>query len=521
MLRRLAERAYPGRTMLFVAALIVMGCGDRVTVSGPTATTAGGGSTNRVFGRVIDGLTHQGLAGVRVTLIVQGSLMETTTSADSTPGDRFDDAGYFGFSSVPNGNQTVEVGDSIHSLLSLPVTVNGVTDMGTLALGHQFTLNVTVSAGGLAVPDSVSVIAFGTATTSECSGSLGLNYSRGEVRAMTSGGTGTAELLLDACTAYQIVVPAQVIGGAMYRTAGVAFGGRSNSDTTIGVGLTATQRDDAIGLIATSMSGPAFAFTRSNLSHVGAGNGTALTLTPVNSSLRLASRDPIKLVFNYPVVVPNVFTATYVDDLRNPDSDNNDQIDPGFPQTTVISGLSATLSANGTILTITPPSGGFPLNQAVLIRGTLSAVVNGVTVSSDLSGLIGNQIFVVDPLPSGLTPTLDNYNGTSTGGGAAAPAYLEFPTPVSGNFRVIAVTPANGTRQVINGPATPFPGTSDLVFTDGTTAPGCSICGTGAKVVFRVSTGLSLANGDQLEVAFVATDLLGNSLASSVILTVQ
>jgi hypothetical protein len=238
-------------------------------------------------------------------------------------------------------------------------------------------------------------------------------------------------------------------------------------------------------------------------------------------------------VFNYPVsFTVGGLTVTYRDDLINPDLDGNDLIDAAFDS--VKSAGTALLDPTGTIVTITSPAGGFPKNETITVDG-ITATVNG------FPSFFEQAIYVEDNtstgLKGGMVLTADNYNGSSSGGGSAL-VYLEFPEYVTGTYQVISGTAAGVPFVSGGGPITigpnPFssfnPVSGQMVFTDGTTTPACTACGTGAGVFFRVpvmtdnifsSSSLSLADGDTLRVAVDVTDATGNRLAQEVVLTIQ
>jgi hypothetical protein len=373
---------------------------------------------------------------------------------------------------------------------------------------------------------------------------------------------------LNQCLRYLLVaLPQDASGDGLYdyTAASAVYEGATNSDRTIALALKPVRRDDAITIVGTNMDQHLrAAFLARNLSDTGPDPGSNLSVDgagcvsnpysfpcpvppiitpdyPNTGVPSIGSRSAFKLVFNYPVSASSA-TVTLLDDLVNPDADNDDAVDPGFPVKRTVTATVA-LDTTGTILTVTPPVAGFPKNETITI-GPISAVVNGVTTT------VTQDVYVEDDTASGLRSsaaiTADNYADSVTNPYpyppyGASSVYLEFPEYVTGTYRVVSYTTSTGTVTVDSPTIQIVPpnyyssqsyASGEMVYTDGTAAPSCSPCGTGAGVFFRVPVSVSspsgyypspiaLADGDRLRVEVDVRDAVGNRLTKDVDLTVQ
>lgn len=546
--KRLSNRFLRVAILFLGMSFFVAGCDD--TNFEPTIVKEAS-PTGVITGKVIDGNSRLPLEGVDLSLIVNGE-KRTTQSSSSSDSDL---KGTFVFSAVPAGSHPLKIAATGFSTVQLlvgvlqssdntPVTAN----LGAIFLGKTFDLKVVTTDRGNIVP-GVSVFALPNGFPSECNPVFfssnpffTVSDISNEIRSTTDE-NGIATLAgLNQCGRYLIAAPphdSNDDGIYDYGTATATIEG-INSEKTISLVLVQSQRDDPISVVATSMDrNREVAFDARNLSDTGPDPGSNLPVigagcvpsncSPASTVPSSNTTSPIKLVFNYPVSTDGPIAVSYIDDLVNPDADGNDVIDPDFPKIKSLAAPAA-LDSTGTILTITPPPGGFPKNETIRIK-SITATVAG------LSSSFTQDVYISDDTGTGLNAsssiTADNYNGSSASS-SLSQVYLEFPEYVTGTYQVISVAAASGATQGPNdvvriNPESFFSGVDgETIYTDGTIAPLCSVCGNGAGIVHRVrvlsgpfSSNLSLADGDRIKIGIDVTDVEGNHFFKEIELTVQ
>jgi hypothetical protein len=543
--------------------------------------------TGTITGQVVDGGTRAPIADAEVTLVLNGAKYAVQSSASPDP----DLTGTFSFSDVPSGFHLLKIAAADYAAWQAAVLVSPSQDgtphtenLGKIGLGQTFALIVVTTADGSPLAD-VTVLAEPNGATPDCGYQTFYSWyppnisvspfdaSDLEVSVVTDGNGRGTFAGLNQCLRYLLVaLPHDGNNDGTYdhTATSAVYEGATNSDRTIALALRPTRRDDAIAIVGTNMDrNLRVAFLARNLSDTGPDPGSNLStdgagcvsypysvpcpsvpiITPDYPNTGIPSTRSgaaFKLVFNYPVSATGA-TVTYLDDLVNPDADNDDVVDQGFPVKRAVSATVA-LDATGTILTVTPRAG-FPRNETVTV-GPISAVVNGVTTT------VNQDVYVEDDATSGLSAstviTADTYSYCDP---AAIPypypypcppygqpfVYLEFPEYVTGTYRVVSYTTSTGTVAVdgpiiqigpLNYYSSQGSAAGEMVYTDGAAVPACSQCGTGAGVIFRVPVSvlapsgyyppsITLADGDELRVEVDVRDAVGNRLSREFALTVQ
>ena len=442
--------------IVLIAAFAVMfnGCkGKSVDVNMEV-----GDATGNVTGKVIDPQTLQGIGGAEVTLMVNGKKKKTRTST-STDSDVL---GTFRFGKVPatdcccdedwednllGHKLTVEVdGYAIYTEFvcvpmtydNTPVTVN----LGDILLTLPCEVTVMVSDNGTPVAGAPVVAVpsdyyeydsdgpFGDDNWcgyTQCSGSDYITAVTGE------DGTATLEGLSQCCF-YYVVVPAfdaDDDGQIDYQTS--IFYGDYDMYTclfgdTISIALWEVQPGDDLDRITTNL------YNREQLDRYYSRNIPGAVTEGEDCYVRASGpNDPIIMVYNYPVTLAPGFEpicAEYVRNLVDPADENFGEL--------IDLGATFALDSTGIILTITPPTAGFPPNELIDLNGGVKTNIWGSTEFSDFS----YEVYV-EPVNDAPTLTADNYNG-GTGTGAV---YLELPEIFEGDYRIVSYTIGDTTTE--------------------------------------------------------------------------
>jgi len=522
---------------LLFTALIVGGCTppDSLLVHQVVAD-----ATGTITGKLIDGSTRAPIGNATVSLIYNGGKAVTTTN----PTTDADLTGSFVFGGIPAGSHTIKFEATGYATLQQTVTVFQSADntpltvnLGLVALGTSFDLTVLVTDVGTALA-GVSVFAEPDATSEDCykfgdfvEQSLFDNSAPGAEISGVTGSNGEVVLSgLNRCTHYLIVAPYQTVGSTTYITVARDHEG-SNSDDTITLALQLADRDDSISIIAGSsdrLLDGGYVTTR-NITDTDVDPGTNYSTGGTGGGITpLLSTQPLKVVFNYPVSLSGPVNYSFLDDLISPVS-GADTLDPNFPVFVDDVAVVGSLDSTGTVLTVNPPTGGFPINEIVNLNfSTVSAIVNGVLQT--YNGLGSNNFYVADDTATGFSSTTallaDNYNGDAAGAGTGSgDVFLVFPEYVQGSIRIISVT--HGTTVTIINGGSSFPGTSsgDVVYTEvSADSTVCPTCGSVTGTSYRINLGQpggAFADDDEIEVAVDLTDVEGNHLITQVALTVQ
>lgn len=556
--------------VLFVPMLFLAGCTeDHLTIDASVADPHG-----TVTGKVIAGTTRVGIPKATVTLIVNGTLRRTVTKTDPFPTDTIDDAGFFEFGGVPSGQHQLRVEASgfatIQTLVTVPfsneanqpVTVN----QGNIVMAEVFELIVNTINGKTGAPvTGITVFAEPTnQIASECEKLGGFDifdltsddsFEITDVSA-TENDSAKAHLVgLNKCEVYIIVAPAQ---SGFITSSSTFLGGTNQANEMTLVLIAEVDNTSGFGIISSNF-GSGAAFSAANLGVVDEGNtgvgslaklGFTLSLAPHATTRSTGSTGNIVLVFSHPIALNGGFEITHVNDLIDPDTADAastvDFPDAGFPKV-VTTAVTTTLSANETVLTINPNTN-LPPNESIILHGRVSAAASKSTLDLETLGSTDAAgIYVSDDTASSLTAlsqvTADNYNGSTgdsdlndDGTVDKTTVFLEFPEAVTGSFRIVCVADTSPTcSDTGSSPVTIGPTNSTVVFTDGRqdagnafSCPGglLDCTGSGAGVIFRVNTGVALADdnlesNNEISVFLDVTTADGTRLQGVVILPVQ
>jgi len=515
------------RILCTAAVFVLMGCGDTTTTNNNPPSNAGN-TILTVTGTVREASSLKPLAGAHLVLTrkVDGFSAGVTDATSD---------GSFSISSVPVGSYEMSVTMAGYANSSFLVSVSStstgtpaVKQIGLVLLGGTMDLKVVATDNGIPVA-GVPVMAVGSYGFSNCV-TYGLletpaNLYTPTIISATTNTSGIAVLQgLSQCNNYQVVAAAfdkDGNGSYDYMTTYMYYNYvPAYNNTTVGIALTTNVSYYSIDpqqVIATNakMINPVTYNVR-NITDAG-------DFTYFVSGLyhAVGSLQPIRLMFRYPVVLSGPITASYTENLADPDQDGNGAVDIGFPFEMSVP-ITASLDSTGTILTITPPVGGFPENHQMKVRGSVTTVVNGVSLVVEIrnmtNGLDTVYIAKDDVYPFGPATiiTADNYNGNN---GTVGTVYLELPEYVSGTVRVLSYVKA-GIKTIVNGSSVATSG--EMIYTDGKTGGLCAgKCGNGAGVLYRIHTGQTLSDGDLITVAVDVTDIEGNRLSREEQLIVQ
>ncbi len=460
-------------------------------------------------------LNKSGLANIEVTLVGDGKPQTTKTDSD----------GYFSFSGVSftaglmggatdhtlqieaDGYADTEVYFDIEDPQS---RVSVAKNLGQVGLSPTTTLTVNVTEDGSLIGHDAPVVAmpdWWSGPNGLCDNTFVGAYNLQRSTATTSGGS--AELTIAECAWYDVYVPAHGDGGdlpAKYLTASYGLYDPQNSDPIIALGLTPATRNDGISVVDSSFDNP---FTVAYDESARSDTYTTWT-TFINTNLAQSHGNPIKVVFNYPVTIPNGAAIEISRFQEDPDTDGDGVQDPGYGDWELIS-ASASVDSTGTILTITPDNWStVPTNSALWIRGELVAETGGTPMRADLADFGTEEIYVADGTAMAIDDiTVDNY----TDGGVGS-VWVEFPDYVRGELAVRSYDSGGGEILTGNSPA-PF-SVSDIWWTDGSAGEGVD-AGT-----FAVSDlGRPLNDGNTITIDFSMDDADGNHYNFSKTFTVQ
>lgn len=509
--------------------LVILGCsGDTTTTTtNNNPPTDPGNTILTVTGSVRDAGSLQPLAGAYVTLAKTENGSSAGAAAAASDGS-------FAITGVGVGSYTMSV--SIAGFANTSFTVNvtatktgtpAVKQIGYVLLGRAFDLTVVATDNGIPVT-GVPIIAIGSSLAINC-----VNYSLSEPVAnsyaltavsATTSSSGLAVLQgLNQCGNYQIVAGAfdkdgdgvyDYLTNYMYYNYVPAY-----DNTTVSVALMSNQsyyypEPQQVIACNAKRTNPV-TYNLRNITDAG-----DLSYYVSGTYHAIGAQQPIRIVFRYPVDLSGEVTASYTENLAEPDQDGGGIVDAGFPLEISVP-VSASLDLTGTILTITPPPVGFPENRQLKVRGSVTTMMSGVSQVTEIRNMTNgpDTFYIAVDSPSGIgsatAMTADNYNG---GNGAPGTVYLELPEYVSGTVRVVSYVKA-GTTTIVNGNAIM---NGEMIYTDGKTGGLCSgKCGSGSGVVYRINTGQTLSDGDLITVAVDVLDIEGNSLNRLEQLTVQ
>ncbi|MBI4374452.1 MAG: hypothetical protein HY542_06210 [Deltaproteobacteria bacterium] len=542
------------------------------------------------FGRVIDRSTRAGIAGATVEIYGgavpskkdntanEGSetnfVAKTATVSDDADTTLFNEAGMFRFEDLATGDATgyqVRISSTNYATMQTFCTFATASqdntpiaeDMGDLGLvrGVSVTVNLMNNGSGVA---TCPIFAFGATTVDDGGGTNAL-LGGVEVSGTTDSSGAVTLAGLNPLIDYTIVAPAcdnNADNVYDFSTALFAFDSAIDSSTTISIEANPVGRDETLALVDTNAilivdSGDGFPTNDlvEDIFNEGAAT-TILGAGPTDDVLGVSSSQNILLVFNFPVSVassPGIgldFTNNLITSAG-----------AGYPLPGSID-ATCTLSAGDTVLTCDP--GDLTVNEIYTLSGSVAAnrpfgangPANEVLNLSDLDddGTLDGGFYVYDNSSAGVSSTssftADNYNASTTGGGADL-VYLEFPEFVYGTWEVISTVAAGtsvslvgaGCLGVLHTPSSFLfqandPDTAGVVTgtaSDATTAPtGTSEgSGSGAGIVYRVPLTAVGCGGDlnlndsiagavnSVTLFIDATDVEGNRRQGEFTLTVQ
>ena len=437
-------------------------------------------------------------------------------------------------------------------------------DMGIIAMNRQGTIIVQVNLeDGAAAPDGVTVAARPTAGTNPaCSaplqnintviGVVGVTTVAVPISATTVSGAATLNGL-DECQDYVVTAPAQVINGTQYATASTVSGDLAtvediNGSTTIALVLFPTTLDEPLAAVSVNMSPslafqaalgsgptrPSFPFTfgaSSNVSNFG-----TIVLTNPQAEFTAPLTGDLVIVFNLPVTVDNDIALTFLNNLVDPDANDDLALDTGFNVNTTLSGVTGVVDASGTVLTISHTTA-LTANQIYTLQGTVRTVgsdfLNFLNTLNSTGTFTGNgTVYATDSsvAPLAANITADNLNGTTDGTGGAGQVFFQFREVVAGTHRVIATTTGTTTTQINSGNVAITPAGGTRLFStavDPAPVNACTICRTGDGTTFSFPIfGVNLNDNiagtvNSVQVFVDVVDTEGNRLVDTLTLNIQ
>lgn len=379
-----------------------------------------------VSGRVVDAMTREGIAGVAVSLQVDGEWRDTTSADDESPTDPRETRGDFVFPDVPVGNHRLAIAAEGYAVRHMVVAVGTSNDNSPVSVDllsipveRAFSLTVYVSSEGTPVEGATVMASSGYTGYSEL------------YRARTDGGGAAVIGGLPQNQPLTLMVPAfDQNGDGVYdwqSSLMVEYTRSTDSDSAVHIELVPARRDDAIEIIDHNLDAP-------------------------NREGAIDKDQALVMVFNYPILPDSPgdreFTLTF-DNTHVP----VDQV--GFGDRVEVP-VSIEYSMGNTVLTVRPQA---PLiiNQDYTLNGMVNAVVNG-----ELQTLpVGESLYVYDDSSTGVaSPSfdiqLDNFNGTTSDPDSLPGAVtLVFPEWVTGRIVVVSRTLWDGTinrTTVLNQP---------------------------------------------------------------------
>ncbi|MEW6681423.1 MAG: hypothetical protein AB1451_00660 [Nitrospirota bacterium] len=387
------------------------------------------------------------------------------------------------------------------------------TDTGLIRMNPGVSLDVLVTADGAPVPAGVTVAAYPSNEDGTCDGTyqnvdevtdsdlVDLDDVHSVPFSTTTNATGIATLSgLDRCQEYEVVVPAQVIGGTPMYSGGVSLEDLADGTPNKTVALSAAVPQEDIFIVATNMEAASAFFAQLqdccstasypgfSTSQVAYTNAAASTLNDPNASYTAPKTGNLIVVTSVPATVDNDIGLFYEDNLADPDTDNDGTLDgpadadndkgwsPGPPVTApnkTVAGVTGTFDSFGSILTVVHTED-LKKNQFYQLTGTLRNNANNNLFN--LAESFGD-IYVSDSdsAPSATTIFVDNLDGDQVAG--TGTPRLVFAEAVAGTGRVISYTD-DGTTTVVNGSNFLIRPSSQTRYSShtGSPAPSCSAC---------------------------------------------
>jgi len=512
--------------VLLAMVMIVTACGEKTTYNYPAS---GAKTSYDVVGEVNDAASLQAIEGATIELSSETGQTTICTRKSAA-------SGTFLLPGIPVGTYTARVtaagfaGTSFSVNVSAAIGTAASMDVGHVLLGKPMDLTVMATSNG--VPTAgVPVMAFMTSPlTGVCNDYyLPMTIANSGTTFVVSATTGTSGTVvldgLSQCGGYEIMTGSfdsdgdglnDYAANAAYYTFDP-----ETSVTSMAIAITAVSSygyTEPQQVVASNMR-------RSSSINYYVENITDITnyySSYFSGYDTIGASQPIRLVFSYPLSLSGTITASYTEDLADPDGNGDGVVDTAFPVEMPVA-ITTSFDPTGMVLMIAPPVGGFPINRLVKIHGAVNVIEHGTPQVVDLGDISGwiDRVYISDDTVTGLnsatTITADNYNGNN---GSSSSVYLEFPEYVTGAIRVLSCT-KSGVPTIVNGTvvSTRY---GEMVFTDGNTGGQCAgRCGSGAGVFYRVDTGLPLSDGDDITVEVDVTDIEGYRFTKQVQLTVQ
>ena len=477
---------------ILAVLFLLVSCGSGSSENGSPEldiTSPTGAAT--VYGKIIDVSTRSGVTGATAKLFIKDNIFTASTIIDDAVTTDIDESGDFEFQGVASGTHKLRVEADGYAVYETWLTVNAAaqgayyfavgTD-GKIELSRDCNVDVYVSSEG-AVLGGVHVFASGTGSP--------------EIASVTDDSGYVALKGFSQTGLYNIVAVATDVDGDNiydYTNAGASYS-CINSDKTLSLDMSKSERDDSISLIGGS-------YEKYNVNNV---FGWAHTVAP---------QEPIVLVFNYPINVDtNGLILSYYRNLVL----SSDE----FFEKTIDIPTEVSLSAGNTILTLTHTE---PLieNETYSLMGAITANIYGEV--SYWSSSLYWYVFRTDGISNDSIIRSDNHNGHTGEAGFLGTVYLKFPEYVYGTAIISSYTENGVAKETALSVYL-----DDATLTTDEDVNGCSggVCGSG-DVYYRVRlTGLPLLDDDSVGLAnnvtvFVdATDSEGNRIQREYVLPVE
>ncbi len=524
-----------------------------------------------VNGQVIRGDNQLPQQGVTVEVMDRGKFKSTKTDSDGrfrVSGLAVDSGGSNHLvvitdeRSEGNGDNQIPTEADRLATASFRVQLNSVSagenqpfqrDLGVIALGLGITINVQVTlTGGTLAPDGVVVVALSQGTNDNCVGdwteqSSGFEHELAPIRQTTVSGV-AAFGGLDICQDYLFVVVAQRINDVLHRSAVVDINDTAGieGDNLVVVNVRTAIDNDDVAIISHNLGASPLFTAAANLPGFGQvrnqtendvvaggfnlGFSNNLGFGATNLTAGAAASDMI-FIFNLPVEL--VASGTGDVDLRvqqnrlnDPDTDDDGNPDTGFNVAGNVTGVSGSLDATGTILTVQRPA--LTVNERYTIQGSVRNPTNGEVVTIAAAG--GFSGIYINDETSGPVPTLDNRSGQLATTDTPSLVFLTFNEGVVGTYTLLSSV-EDGTTTTVPGPAPVAinPGTTTLLashFGDTTGGPDpnpCTAClNTDGVRVVQPIPGLTLDDDADSATLFISVrDVSGNLFQDTVTLDVN
>ncbi len=338
-------------------------------------------------------------------------------------------------------------------------------DMDVLRMNPGVAVNALLTVpGGTPAPAGVTVAAYwdsqGDCTSEQNSNGSEWSYMESfdlVPASVTTDASGIAAFSgLDRCQEYELIVPAQVVGGTPMVSTSLSLTDLPEGTPNKVITLDPAVPDESISIIVTNMDLESNSpYVRSggslpNFSDTWVAYGAVLNTTTSNittTDYTAPITGNLILVTRVPATLDGDIGLFYEDTLADPDADNDGAADAGWPADKTVAGVTGSFDSFGSILTVVHTED-LKKNQFYQLTGTLRNNANN-SFFNLATGV--DEIYVSDSgsVPSATTITVDNLDGEQPALTTGTP-YLVFAEAVAGTYRVISYTD-DGTTTVVNG----------------------------------------------------------------------